>query len=310
MNKDLKKTRILFILCLILFMLITWANSNAYAQLDQSFGLSVKYDYVPYKGFSDPEEGTIEEDLELQENKLSVQMSFPLEFSGGKTSLKNHINYHKINFDYRNWDEIQVGEQIDQVQSISYTLFLTQKLSEKWQLVAVTTPGLASDFEGDISNDDFTFQGVLGFIRQFNKDLAIGAGAAYIRDFGDPQVLPFLYLQWNIRNNLIVQGLIPTNLALLYRLNTKVDLGLLLQIEGNRYHGDPEKFNVDNPQLEYTIGTIGPAAQLHISKWVHLFIEGGYTFIRDFEFRDGDDKVRSLDTEKTVYLRSGILLGM
>jgi hypothetical protein len=291
-------------------MLITWANSNAYAQIEQNFGLSVKYDYVPYKGFSDPRKGTFEEDLELQENKFSVQMSFPIEFSDGKTSLKNHINYHKINFNFRNWDEVQGGNQINQVQSISYTFFLTQKLSEKWQLVAVTTPGIASDFERDISRDDITFQGVLGFIRQFNKDLAIGTGVAYIRDFGDPEFLPFLYLQWNIRRNLIVQGLIPTNMSLLYRLNPKVDLGLLLQVEGNRYHGDPDKFNVDNPQLEYTIGTIGPAAQIHISKWVHLFIEGGYTFMRNFEFRDGDNKVRSLDTEKTVYLRSGILLGM
>lgn len=89
-----------------------------------------------------------------------------------------------------------------------------------------------------------------------------------------------------------------------------IDLGLLVQIDDSGYHGDPDKFGVDDPQLAYIIGTIGPTVQIHLTKWLHVYVEGGYTFIRNIEFRDGDDVEQSLETEQTVYLRTGILLGM
>jgi len=314
MKKITKSRRNLFpyfVLCLLL----VGVSGNAFAQMGQTFGISLKYDFLPYQPFADPEKGTFEEDVELQEHTFSVQLSFPLTFAEGKTLLLNHLNYQRTAFDFRNWDDVQGGEQIDQVQSISYTAFLLQQLSEKWQLAAAVTPGLASDFEGvesfsDLSSDDVTFTAILGVIRKFNENFSLGAGVAYERDFGDPLPLPFIYFDWNIRPNLHATGILPQNLAISYTLHPMIDLGLLYQIDGNRYHGDPDKYGVDNPQMAYTIGTIGPTAQIHLTKWFHLYVEGGYTFLRNFEFRDGDDEKRSLDTDQTVYLRTGILFGM
>ena len=55
-----------------------------------------------------------------------------------------------MNFKYRhNPDE----DEIDQAQSIAYTAFITDSLSSKWSLVVIITPGLASDFEGDHSDN-------------------------------------------------------------------------------------------------------------------------------------------------------------
>jgi hypothetical protein len=62
--------------------------------------------------------------------------------------------------------------------------------------------------------------------------------------------------------------------------------------------------------MKYSLGTVGPKAQIHITKWAHLNIEGGYTFIRNFEFWDGPDKVSSYDMKKTYYLRVSTVVGM
>jgi len=293
---------------LVLCLLLAGVSGNAFAQGGQVLGISLRYGYLPYQPFADPEKGTFEEDVELQENRLSVQASFPLEFAEGRTVLLNHLNYQRIAFDFRNWDDAQGGERFDQVQSIGYTAFLLQELSEKWQFVAVANPGLASDFKADISSDDFTFTGVLGVIRKFSEDFSLGAGAVY--NLGDSFPLPFVYFEWNIRPDLSATGILPQNLELSYTLNPMIDLGLLVQIDDSGYHGDPDKFGVDDPRLAYTIGTIGPTAQIHLTKWLHVYVEGGYTFVRDIEFRDGDDVEQSLETDQTVYLRTGILLGM
>jgi hypothetical protein len=62
--------------------------------------------------------------------------------------------------------------------------------------------------------------------------------------------------------------------------------------------------------MEYSEGTISPIAYLHILEWLHLNMEGGFAFYRNFEFLDGDDEKASYDLEQTGYLRAALVLGM
>jgi len=293
-----------FFACIAISFLLAGICSNISAQ--QVIGLSIGYEYFPYAELADPIEGA--EDFEIQTTSRSMGASFPLSFANGKILILNQISYKRVDFSYRNFPG--GDSEIEQAQSIKYTFFMLDSLSEKWSLVAVLTPGLASDFEGKVTSDDFTFEGVFGFIRKFKKNFSLGAGAAYIRDFGKPLPLPFIYFDWNIGSNLSASGIVPNNIDLLYRLNPKVDLGLSLKIGGNRYHGDPRRFDVKNPQMEYSEGTISPIVQLHISEWLHLNMEGGLAFYRNFEFLDGDDQKASYDLKQTGYLRAGLVLGM
>ena len=291
-------------LIFLLFMLIYVFNSPLQAQ--QAIGISVGYEYFPYAKLADPITGS--EDFEIQTSIRNIGASFPLSFANGKILVFNKISYRRVDFSYRNFPE--GGTEIEQAQSIKYTFFMLDSLSEKWSLVAILTPGLASDFEGKVTSDDFTFEGVFGFIRKFSKNFSFGAGAAYIRDFGKPLPLPFIYFDWNNGSKLSASGIVPNNIDLLYKLSPKVDLGLSLKIGGNRYHGDPRRFDVNNPQMEYSEGTISPIAYLHILEWLHLNMEGGFAFYRNFEFLDGDDEKASYDLEQTGYLRAALVLGM
>jgi hypothetical protein len=178
------------------------------------------------------------------------------------------------------------------------------------RLLVVASPGIASDLNGDFSSDELTFEAVLGFIRQFSADLSLGFGAAYVRDFGEPLPLPFIFFDWKVTPSIQAKGIVPQNLELVYGVNPKVDLAVAVKVAGNRYHGDPETWDTDNPQLKHTIATVGPTARIHLSKWIHLSLEGGYVFVHNFEFLEGDETANSLDLEPAGYVRAGFMLGM
>jgi hypothetical protein len=292
------------LLYLFFCLFLTGTGRDVCAQ--QAIGASSSYEYFPYAELADPGEDA--EGLEIQTSSWSLGAAFPFAFAESKIVLLNQFNYKRVDYDFRNIPE--AGIKVEQAQSIEYTAFLIDSLSERWKLVAAVTPGLASDFEGEISGDDFTLQAMFGFIRRYGENLSLGAGVAYLRDFGDPIPLPFVYFDWSNGSNLSAAGILPQNVDLSYELNPKVDLGLSLKIVGNRYHGDPDIHSVDNPQMEYSEGTVSPTVQIHFLEWVHLTIEGGYAFYRNFEFLDADKTHESYDLKKTGYLRAGLVLGM
>jgi hypothetical protein len=295
--------------CFVWFLVLVGIATGVSGQ--QLIGISAEYGLFPYRHLANPEVGTFEEDLEIELTALNLRASFPLVFAQGRTLVLNSIEYGRLSFDYRNWDYGEGGNQnLKVAHSVEYTSFLMHALSQKWRLIAVVTSGLASDFKGDVSGDDFTFEAVLGAIRQFGKDFSFGLGVAYVRDFGEPLPLPFLAFEWKITPDIDAKGLLPQSLEVSYGLSPKVDLGLAMKVAGNRYHGDPSTYDADNPQLKHTIVSAGPTAQIHFSKWLHLNLEGGYVFVHNFEFLDGDDLARSLDLKQTGYLRAGLQLGM
>lgn len=278
----------------------------------QMIGISAEYGLFPYRHLASPEVGTFEEDLEIELTTLDLRASFPLVFAEGRTLVLNSIEYGRLGVDFRNWDEEEGGDpdEKDTVHSVKFTTFIMHRLSQRWRLIGVATPGLASDFKADVSGDDFTFEAVLGLIRQVGENFSLGFGAAYIRDFGEPLPLPFLAFEWQIAPSVQAKGLLPTNLEVSYKWSPKVDLGLAVKITGNRYHGDPDTWNADNPQMKHTIASAGPMAQIHFSKWLHLNLEGGYVFVHNFEFFDSDDLDSSLDMEQVGYVRAGFQVGM
>jgi hypothetical protein len=296
--------------CLILCLVLVGITADASAQ--QVVGISVEYGLFPPRHLANPEAGTFEEDLKIGLTILDIRASFPLVFAGGRTLVLNSIEYGRLGVDFRNWDEEEAGDpdEQDEAHSVKFASFVMHELSPEWRLIAGLTPGLASDFQGEISGDDFTLEAVLGLIRQVRESLAFGFGVAYVRDFGEPLPLPFLALEWQIAPNLNARALLPQDFEVSYNWRPKVDLGLAVKVRGNRYHGDPGVWGADNPQMKHTVASVGPTARIHLSKWLHLGLEGGYVFVHNFEFLDGDKVESLLDMEHTGYLRAGLQLGM
>lgn len=279
------------------------------AQPGLSFSFS--YDFLPYQDFKDPVVDTVTgtdttffTDPQARLRKFRASLSYPVVFSKGRTVLVNDLSYQLIQFDYHNLET-----PVEKAHSASYTLMLQHRLSQKWSVWALATPSMASDLEAEISEDDFNFQAAIIFIRHFSERLSLGIGAAYSTQFGSAEPIPILALDWNNGKNLMAKAILPVSLEFWYRPGRRVDLGLLLSGDGNNYHGDPALYLVANPELRYTMLTIGPAAKITLPKKVRLNVEVGIIGLHRFEFYNGDNEVASYDLEPSPYVRVGLQYG-
>ena len=292
------------ILCSSTVLFTLFADiSGSYAQPGPSF--SGSYEFFPFSKLTDPDPGTFEQDLEVRVATFYAEFSVPAVLSEGRTVLVNTFSYHSFDLDYKNWDDLQGGSRIENTKGIEYSLIMVRQLSEKWNLTTVVTPGLHSDFQADISNDDFNVASAIIFGRKNSQNFSLGFGAAYSFKFGEAFPLPLLTLQWSNGSSSRMDLLLPVHAELWYLPSRKLELGLAARIAGNQYHGDPARFSVQNPQMRYSIGTVGPSLKI-LLKGLHLTIDGGVTLLRRFEFFDGKNEQNSLDLENSGFVRAGI----
>ena len=268
---------------------------------------SISYDFLPYQGIDEPielEDGTTVDDAQVRLSKLRTTFTYAVVFSEGRTVMVNEISYQLIEFKYRKTTSL-----LERLHSVRYTLMLQHRLSEKWSVLALGTPSLASDLKGEVSVDDFSFQVAAVFIRHLSERLSIGLGAAYSTQFGSAVPLPVLTFDWNNGENLTAKAILPTSIEFWYSPSQRVDLGLLVFGDGNNFRFDPDTYQVANPELRYTMLTVGPTAKINLSKHVCLNVEAGIIGLHRFEFYDGDNEIVSNDLKPSQYFRLGLQSG-
>ena len=296
----------------VLFLIIVAGtlviSGSLAAQAQSGPSLSVSYDLMPYQDFDNPiidtvmgTDTTFLDNPQMQLRKLRASLSYPIIFSEGRTVLVNDFSYQLMEFRYR-----QFVYPLERLHSASYTLMLQHRLSEKWSLWALSTPSLASDLEAEVSEDDFNFQAAVIFIHHFSGRFSLGFGVAYSTQFGSAEPIPLLGFDWNNGRNLMAKAILPVSLEFWYRPSQKLDLGLLVSGDGNNFQGDPDIYEVVNPELRYTMLTVGPAARISLSKHIRLNIEGGIIGLHRFEFFDGDNEAASFDLKPSHYVRVGL----
>jgi hypothetical protein len=273
--------------------------------------VSVSYDILPFQDFKDPiitssELGTpvTLKDPQVQLQKLRASLSYPIVFSEGRTVLVNDLSYQLIRFKYH-----VLVHPLERLHSASYTLMLQHQLSQKWSIWALGTPSLASDLEAKISAEDFNWQAAAIIIRHFSERFSVGVGAAYSTQFGSAVPMPVLGFDWNNGKNMLAKAILPVSFEFWYRPSQYIDLGLLMSGDGNNFRGDPGTYHVPNPELRYTMLTIGPAARISLYNALKLDVEGGVIALHRFEFFDGDLEVSSYDLEPSYYVRVGLKYG-
>jgi hypothetical protein len=310
-NNSIKSATMCLLLTVSALAFIAIFAVNAHAE--PSF--SVSYDFLPYQDFKDPIIDTITgtdttyfADPNVKLEKFRASMSFPISVSEGRTTLINEFTYQLIEFRFRAGKTL-IPDEPDKLHSFSYTLMLQHQLSKKWSLWALGTPSLASDLDADVSKEDFNFQVAAIFVRKYSEKLSLGFGAAYSTQFGSAVPLPVLAFDWNNGKNLMVKGILPASLEFWYSPGSRVDLGLLVAGDGNNFRGDPAIYGVADPELRYTMMTIGPAAKITVAKNVTLNIETGIIGLHRFEFFDGDDERISYDLKPSQFARVSFTYG-
>ena len=282
---------------------------TAHAQSGPSF--SASYDFLPFQNFKDPRiAGQPAPELgntQVQANTVSIGASYPWVFSGGRTVLTNEIYYQRREFGFKNFPD---GDpDLEDVHAVNYTLTLQHGISPQWTMLTMLTPGLASDFDADVSSDDFALQAVAIFIRQFSEQFSFGFGAAYSTRFGEPLPLPVLAFDWNNGKNLSWSAILPASSEFWYQSSEKLRLGMVLGVDGYDYHGDPDIYGVTDPRLRYSVTTLGPATRYRLTERMDLNVDFGFSGFHRFEFYDGDDEQHSFNLKSSVFFRAGFVFG-
>lgn len=249
------------------------------------------YELYPHRHLADPkvEPGTeFLEDGTLRIGTLSLSTSYPLVFFEGKTVVVNEVAYKRFDLDYEGFPESATDPE--NMQAIQYNATITHGLSEKWTLMGIVSPGIASDFESSLGSDDLTFQAAAIFIRAYSERTQVGYGVAWANTFGQPFPLPVLAVNWNNGARLRVSTILPANLEIWYGIKPAMEAGLLVQVDGNQYHGDPDIYGVETPLLRYSVTTVGPSMRASLGGGVGVQVDAGFSLVRRFEFFDGDDE--------------------
>ena len=114
-------------------------------------------------------------------------------------------------------------------------------------------------------------------------------------------ILAALFCALFVSSSLIV----PAKAEAGYLATPDLELGVRADIDGNQYHGAESKYDVDNPRLRYSVGTVGPQVKYRVFEVIVLSLRGGMTFFRRFDFYDGEQEVVSYSLENSAFVQVG-----
>ena len=291
-----------FKLVLLLGLLFICKSSEVHAGLSGSVG----YDILPYQDIDEPiklQNDSLIDDAQVRISKINFTLEYPVIYAQGRTILFHQLAYQNMQFDYKKTESI-----LHQLHRVSYTATMIRQLTEKWSMIAMVNPSIASDFEEGLTSEDMSFQAAAIFKINYSPKLSIGYGLAYSTQFGTAIPLPLIMIEWNNGGKWSLSSTLPANLELWYQSSEKVKLGLLIRSDGDNYHFDPQGYQVERPELRYIMMTFGPAAHISFSKKATLKIETGIIGLHRFEFYSGDEEIISNDLKPSGFARAGLQL--
>ena len=99
-----------------------------------------------------------------------------------------------------------------------------------------------------------------------------------------------------------------------YKASEKTTLGANLFIAGENFTlTDKLVYNNETSQIDnVSIMNFGGGLLLKqkLSKKISLNINSGYTLYRNFEFKDGSDKIADFDLDNNLFLKAGITVSI
>jgi hypothetical protein len=264
------------------------------------------FDYFPAKLMTEPVAPGAD-DLQMQIDNWMIGFSLP--FQKNESSTVTHsLEYNRLSINYLN-SIPEIEPLVETTHAFQYSLVWKKTLNKKWDLLTIVNPGLASDFQGKLSKDDLILTVAVVGIRKYSDRLAIGYGLGYNPNFGTHHPMPVLALRWNNGKNMKIETIFPVNFSFAYRPNPVFDLGIDMTLQGSSYHGDPDKYDTENPQLRYSVAKGGPNVTFNISPWLHLKCTGGFTFLRRLEFYDGSTEAGTFDIKQSGFLSFNLIVG-
>jgi len=183
---------------------------------------------------------------------------------------------------------------------------LIQVLKNRWKIIAIATPTLASDFVENISSDDFLMQAYFNVSKRATKYFEYGFGFVFTTRFGRPIVLPTITGIYR-KDNWSMFAVLPVQLGI-YRHYKNSKLGMRYMVNGNFYNfSNNITPSVNLEKVSYSRINLGPEYDVKLFKALHLNLQAGITLRNRLEPQDPSGSVvLDLSTNEKFFFSVGL----
>jgi hypothetical protein len=240
-------------------------------------GINISYEHMPMKV------ETPTGDQKFTGNNLKIATSIPIFLTPNKSKyLIVGGNLEAFNF-----SGTHPAFEVKRVYSISPTFGYSTMLSATFNLTALLTPTINSDYE-NVKSSDIKFGGIVRGSLKVNDNLTWKAVLGYRRQFYGPQYLVTIGMDWKASKNWRIFGDVPKDLTINYALNQKTNTGFNLSVQNSTY-----RLNNQDRYFEYNTVNPGLFVERYVSsKWA-IRATAAYTLIRNMEIYNKTDKAKA-----------------
>lgn len=164
--------------------------------------------------------------------------------------------------------------------SFSWGFGLLEKMKKDWTFIGFITPILASDFQNDISHNDFIIETSTLFYKRSNKHFEYGFGFTYSSRFGKHNVIPLISTIYK-KNSWGLYMILPSYISILKDIGDS-RLGITCTILRENYNFEQKEITgIDLDKIVYSRFNVGPELELKLYKSAYLNLHSGYTFLNN-----------------------------
>lgn len=263
---------------------------------DLDFGVA-KFQWFSH---TDVEANSGAPEMSLDQWRIQTSLSKPIELAKALFFLPG-LRYEYTDFEGAG---LGLGSIVTDLHMIELPLLFVYKPSDSpWSYNARISPCIASDGES-VTSDDFFCDVRLGAEYKFTDRFSLNFGAAYVRLWSEPQVLPYLGFTYDMNDQwqFAVRGISV-------EARCKVNESWIVRFIGGAAGG---YWNIDTPNSDYlTVQSyrVGVSVEHELAKDLWLTAGAGFALANKVEWTDDSDRtLREDDYDSGGYFTVGLRL--
>ncbi len=280
------------------FSLITVAQTNFYTQQTSHEFSGIDFTSI--------EKGKSKLLGDVSYERYDFQISLPILLKKPESYLFHNLNYSKTNIGYG--IKPNTNADLEDFHSVSYTFGYSRPLKRDWVLTAIISPSVSSNFKTGLKMREIQLYGMALFSKSLNKkkSFILNLGLLSSPSFG---IVPIVSATWQPAPKWNLNLGFP-EFDIKYQASPTTIVGTNLFIDGDQFTFskdavyEPNKKKVNGLSV-LNIGTAVYANQ-KIAKSINLKLNTGFTIHREFELKEGNNKVVSFDLEDDIFIKVGL----
>jgi hypothetical protein len=215
--------------------------------------------------------------------------------------------YGWLVLDYLEVDEADSLPRFDKTLYLAFEGNYRGRGASPWGWQVNLTPGWGFGQFDPTSEREFVLGAGVWGLRSVSDDWLLGLGAVHTYVYGRPMYLPSLIAEYDAGGHVVVQAELPGCAGVVYRVTSRVDLGLIYDVRGHYYARNDADFpDIDEPYVAHSVTTLAGAVGFHFDEQLYFRFEGGQVLERALRLVGGTVDILSLDPAGGWFLR-GVL---